>query len=612
LCTYRQGINFRLWLNNGGVIGRYAWYDSPPNGGFDDMESQIEMLFGAGIWVGAIVDTSRTIVPMRAKLVSTSFEGWSGPPELFGNPDGRDTFFITNRFQPDRRNRVAFDDDGDGKVDEDEFDAIDNDHDGGIDEDFGAVSENDAYVAYYDTNGNPNPVPGHIPLGIKIWQRSYAWGSGKLRIPVIPFEFNVINVSERRLDSVHIGVLMDPDIGPPRTNDYFAHNLSGFEGNLRLAYGINPLDKPIASLGCVFLGASTSLDPVASSFTGQYPRDGNDTTDSKRYECMSHGKVLEGSAVPHDTRLLLSVGSLGSLLPGDTLSVTAAIVRGSGLQFVPDNLFDNVVACRALYRRDFSLPPAPPSPRLHVKTEGTTVKLDWSREPDDVWPDPEDSWDNLDPALVSLPGDHWRKRNPPAPGAPGGRNFEGFRVYRSAGPKYDEQTFTLVAQYDMDDDLGYGPGTGLSYTFVDSGLSPHTTYWYAVTSYSVPAVDVQTWRGPSGDVVFDTVASILESESDLSMNATAAIIRPSYRLYACYPNPFNPSTNVSFEIPERTYLTLRVFDILGREVAVLADGPFAPGRYDIPWDASGQSAGVYFCRIESAGFTSTTKLVLLK
>jgi hypothetical protein len=61
-----------------------------------------------------------------------------------------------------------------------------------------------------------------------------------------------------------------------------------------------------------------------------------------------------------------------------------------------------------------------------------------------------------------------------------------------------------------------------------------------------------------------------------------------------YPNPFNPSTKINYQLPVQSYVTLKLFDLLGREVATLVDGIEAPGNHSANWDASGMASGVYF------------------
>jgi hypothetical protein len=79
-----------------------------------------------------------------------------------------------------------------------------------------------------------------------------------------------------------------------------------------------------------------------------------------------------------------------------------------------------------------------------------------------------------------------------------------------------------------------------------------------------------------------------------------------------YPNPFNPSTTIKFSIPEKTNVTLKIFNSIGQEVASLLNGQMAAGNHSVDFNASKLSSGVYFYRIDSPSFTSTKKMILIK
>ena len=79
-----------------------------------------------------------------------------------------------------------------------------------------------------------------------------------------------------------------------------------------------------------------------------------------------------------------------------------------------------------------------------------------------------------------------------------------------------------------------------------------------------------------------------------------------------YPNPFNPVTNLEFGISESGFVTLKVYDVLGNEVAVLVDENKAPGYYNIQFDGKNLSSGIYYYRLESSGFVQTKRMMLLK
>jgi hypothetical protein len=82
-----------------------------------------------------------------------------------------------------------------------------------------------------------------------------------------------------------------------------------------------------------------------------------------------------------------------------------------------------------------------------------------------------------------------------------------------------------------------------------------------------------------------------------------------------YPNPFNPSTTITFAVPASAsarFLTIRVYDLLGREVATLASGSYRPGRYSARWSGGALASGVYICRLESEGISLVQKMILMK
>jgi hypothetical protein len=85
-----------------------------------------------------------------------------------------------------------------------------------------------------------------------------------------------------------------------------------------------------------------------------------------------------------------------------------------------------------------------------------------------------------------------------------------------------------------------------------------------------------------------------------------------YQLLQNYPNPFNPSTEIRFAIPEAGFVTLKVYDVLGREVAALMNEEKQPGEYSIRWDARDVPSGIYTCRITAREFSNIMKMILVK
>ncbi len=79
-----------------------------------------------------------------------------------------------------------------------------------------------------------------------------------------------------------------------------------------------------------------------------------------------------------------------------------------------------------------------------------------------------------------------------------------------------------------------------------------------------------------------------------------------------FPNPFNPTTSISFSLPKNMHVLLRIFDVLGREVATLENEVKNVGRYTVEWNASSVSSGIYFYKFEAGSYVSVKRMVLLK
>ena len=85
-----------------------------------------------------------------------------------------------------------------------------------------------------------------------------------------------------------------------------------------------------------------------------------------------------------------------------------------------------------------------------------------------------------------------------------------------------------------------------------------------------------------------------------------------FKLCANYPNPFNPSTMIVFYLPKSERVTLKVYDILGREIETLVEGSVPPGEHRLQWSATGLASGVYLCRMQTGEYSETIKMVYKK
>jgi len=115
------------------------------------------------------------------------------------------------------------------------------------------------------------------------------------------------------------------------------------------------------------------------------------------------------------------------------------------------------------------------------------------------------------------------------------------------------------------------------------------------------------WIGTGGGLALYKEGGAVSVKETPSKNIPEAFV-----LFQNYPNPFNPSTNITFNLPSKSFVSLKVFDLLGREVATLVNQEKPAGTYNITFDAGKLPSGVYFYRLQAGSFIETKKLILLR
>lgn len=108
------------------------------------------------------------------------------------------------------------------------------------------------------------------------------------------------------------------------------------------------------------------------------------------------------------------------------------------------------------------------------------------------------------------------------------------------------------------------------------------------------------------------ILSFRTAKSPTGMAQYSDVLPTEYQLAQNFPNPFNPKTEIQFSLPRSSRTTLRIYDVLGREVATLLNENLGPGRYKVPFDASSIPSGVYFYRIVASEFSAVKKMMLTK
>ncbi len=144
--------------------------------------------------------------------------------------------------------------------------------------------------------------------------------------------------------------------------------------------------------------------------------------------------------------------------------------------------------------------------------------------------------------------------------------------------------------------MNINPTTGLI-----QGIAPQTE---GDTTVTIKVVD--------NHANSDTQTFTLHISNTITSVRENNILPSEFSLYQNYPNPFNPSTTINYEIPKQSFVKLKIYDILGREVKTLVNEEKSAGNYKVTFDASGLASGIYFYRMQAGSFVETKKLILLK
>ena len=144
----------------------------------------------------------------------------------------------------------------------------------------------------------------------------------------------------------------------------------------------------------------------------------------------------------------------------------------------------------------------------------------------------------------------------------------------------------------------------------------------AVTGYSLAHTNLTTNRRvwSIGGCPFAAYAGVGTNVLNFGVNISpvsgvvpvSSQVPTQFRLEQNYPNPFNPVTKINFDIPKTGFVSLKVYNILGKEVANLVNGVKNAGIYSVDFDGTNLASGTYFYKLESNGFVDSKKMVLIK
>jgi hypothetical protein len=120
-------------------------------------------------------------------------------------------------------------------------------------------------------------------------------------------------------------------------------------------------------------------------------------------------------------------------------------------------------------------------------------------------------------------------------------------------------------------------------------------------------------HGPQGDAVriFNYVR-LVRGGTASDVNESGTSLPESFKLEQNFPNPFNPTTTISFSMPISGSVSLKIFNSIGQEIATIVNENLSAGTYSYKWDAKEQANGIYFYRLITDSFSETKKMILLK
>lgn len=608
------------YLGNGYSNPSLPSCEYPPN-------SNVEHIYLAGIWVGAVMASGQVAVTTGAQDAS-SLEAGEQFREFAMPTDSTSVRYPVREWSNVQNSDLYHPD---------------------------ALATHHLEVSFNDFQ--VNEAGTHSPLGIKVVLRALSWGAPYADDFVI-LDYRIINLTDDDLTDVYLGfwndttvgntTLTDPYPGAQGTPWNFYDDVNGafrpgdVEGDdLWMMYERDEdgWEGLAASwVGTRLLGTSEpalpgdGMSPVSYNqwrFQGQPDEDdwylpaGEQEDRPGKYQILANGDwdVDQPGEDPVNSlasnwTAMMSTGPFPLLAGGDTLSFTVAIVCG------PDSLslLENSKVAQLAYDQGFAIPAGPPSPRLAFEYDRDSVTLAW--EPgDSLGVDAEGN-------PVELASDDPRRSpehhislvtNQP--------DFQGYRIYRFQGDTFQGDPYeesVLVAQYDRIDGIGFDTGLPPEgpdgrRRFTDTGLLDGFPYYYSVVSYSAPNLEEGLPEFQSG--YNENAALVFPGPGAAPADAGPGV--------GVFPNPYRAGSYFDDRLGEQELgrkiwftnlparCTIEVFNLAGDLVVTLDHDDPASGME--PWDllSSPQRAiatGLYVYVVEDreTGDVQRGKLVIIK
>ena len=182
---------------------------------------------------------------------------------------------------------------------------------------------------------------------------------------------------------------------------------------------------------------------------------------------------------------------------------------------------------------------------------------------------------------------------------------DSIRVMYSANDSLPSGTWTELGRFMVPNPNPNDPNNG--YTFYSFGAPATSVNGRFAIRYCV--VDGGLYGNNSDFIGIDEISIY---RTNVGINPINSNVPGNYSLMQNYPNPFNPSTKINFAIPKAGLITVKVYNILGKEITTLVNENLPAGNYSVNFSGSNLTSGVYFYRLESNGYTATKKMLLTK
>ena len=458
--------------------GRFGWDPSAqtPGGGRWLRGTDEGYIFGAGIWLGAIVDGSKQVtVGYNTNNCQTEMVPGNLPNEP-GYTDPSEIVYISTDYpNPNQRPwPKGYDKDGNPIT----------------------VSQMDSWCQCNDLDPSRQFEAGQ-PLGVLLTTETYSWNTDFRDVWDIAFiKYTVKNIrpDHKTWEDAYIGFAMDPDIGDP------ANDLTGCFPDLNIGFAYSSdslsdaekvLEHPPGYIGIKFLDGPAK-DPVTgqakmSSFR-RWTDDPN--TDEMRYDVLSQDYYDLEDTNPHDKRIFLSSGPF-NLAYGDSTYFVVAIcfawpqwyynssVKGQKERYA-DYLKLVAENAQFVYDNNYKFPQPPDIPRIQLNAQDQKIIIAW-----------DNAAEKTVEEILALPD------------FSDSLDFEGYKLWRSSTG--EEGSFRLLEQWDKVsfDDLGnpIGKNSGLVHTYVDKNLVNGKVYFYAITAYDKGEYESTHYGDPKFEVI---------------------------------------------------------------------------------------------------------------